>query len=81
MLEKTLESHMDSKEMNPKGNQPRILEGLLLKLNLQYFSQLMPRTYSLEKTMMLRKIECRRRRGWQDEMVGWPHLLDGYEFE
>jgi len=41
----------------------------------------MPRTYSLEKTMMLRKIECRRRRGWQDEMVGWPHLLDGYELK
>ena len=41
------------------------LEGLMLKLKLQYFSHLMPRADSLEKTLMLGKIEGRRRRGWQ----------------
>ena len=41
------------------------LEGLMLKLKLQYFGHLMQRAYSLEKTLMLGKIEGRRRRGWQ----------------
>ena len=41
------------------------LEGLMLKLKLQYFGHLMRRADSLEKTLMLGKIECRRRRGWQ----------------
>ena len=41
------------------------LEGLMLKLKLQYFGHLMQRTYSLEKTLMLGRIEGRRRRGWQ----------------
>ena len=45
------------------------LEGLMLKLKLQYFDHLMRRTDSLEKTLMLGKIEGRRRRGRQDEMV------------
>ena len=49
------------------------LEGLMLKLKLQYFGHLMQRTDSFEKTMMLGKIEGRRRRGRQDEMVGWHH--------
>ena len=53
----------------------------MLKLKLQYFSHLMQRTDSLEKTLMLGKTEGRRRRGWQDEMVGWHHRLDGCEFE
>ena len=57
------------------------LEGLMLKLKLQYFGHLMQRTDSLEKTLMLGKIEGKRRRGGQDETVGWHHLLDGYEFE
>ena len=57
------------------------LEELMLKLKLQYFGLLMGRTDSLEKTLMLGKIESRRRRGWQDEMVGWHHRLDGHEFE
>ena len=47
------------------------LEGLMLKLKLQYFGHLMRRADSLEKTLMLGKIEGRRRRGWQDEMVEW----------
>ena len=49
------------------------LEGLMLKLKLQYFSHLMQRTDSFEKTLMLAKIEGRRRRGRQDEMIGWHH--------
>ena len=49
------------KEINPEY----LLEGLMLKLKLQYFGQLMQRTNSLEKTLILRKIEGRRRRGWQ----------------
>ena len=50
----------------------------MLKLKLQYCGHLMQKTDSLEKTLMLGKIEGRRRR---DEMVGWRHQLDGHEFE
>ena len=59
------------------------LKGLMLKLKLWYFGHLMWRTDSLEKTLMLGKIEGRRRRGWQtdDEMVGWHHQLEGHEFK
>ena len=46
-----------------------------------YFGHLMQRTNSLEKTLMLRKTEGRRRRGQRDEMVGWHHRLYGHEFE
>ena len=57
------------------------LEGLMLKLKLQYFGHLMRRTGSLEKTLMLGKIEGgRRREATEDEMVGW-HQLNGHEFE
>ena len=51
------------------------LEGLMLKLKLQYFGHLIQRADSFEKTPMLRKIEGKRRRGRQDEMVGWHHQL------
>ena len=65
MLEKTLESPLDCKEIKPvkpKGNQPEYsLEGLMLKLKLQYFRHLMQRADSLEKTFKLGKIEGRRR--------------------
>ena len=57
------------------------LEGLMLKLKLQYFGHPMGKTDSLEKTLMLEKIEGGRRRGKQDEMVGWYHQLNGHEFE
>ena len=57
------------------------LEGLMLKLKLQYFGHLMRKTDSFEKTLMLGKIEGRWRRGQQDEMVGWHHQLNGHEFE
>ena len=69
MLEKTLESLLDCKEIkpvHPKEISPECsLEGLMLKLKLQYFGHLMQRTDSLEKTLMLGKIEGRRRRGRQ----------------
>ena len=65
MLEKTLESPLDCKEIqpvNPKGNQPDCsLEGVMLKLKLQYFGHLMQRVDSLEKTLMLGGMEGRRR--------------------
>ena len=53
----------------------------MLKLKLQYFGQLFQRADSLEKTLMLGKIEDRRRRGSEDEMVGWHYQLSGYGFE
>ena len=56
------------------------LEGLMLRLKLQYFGHLMWRADSFEKTLMLGKIEGRRRRGRRDEMVGWHHWLDGHGF-
>ena len=76
VLEKTLESPWTArrsnqsilKEINPGCS----LEGLMLKLKLQYFGHLMQRTDSLEKILMLGKIEGRRRRGRQ--RMGW---LDG----
>ena len=67
VLEKTLESPLDCKEIqpvHPKGDQSWVsLEELMLKLKLQYFGHLMRRTDSFEKTLMLGKIEGRRRRG------------------
>ena len=50
-------------------------------LKLQYFGCLFQRADSLEKTLMLGKIEGWRRRGRQDELVGWHHRLNGHEFE
>jgi len=52
------------------------LEGLMLKLKLQLFGHLMQRTDSLEKTLMLGKIEGRRRRGWQRWLDGFTDLMD-----
>ena len=67
VLEKTLESPLECKEIQPvhsAGDQPWIsLERMMLKLKLQYFGHLMQRVDSLEKTLMLGKIEGRRRRG------------------
>ena len=55
------------------------LEGLMLKLKLQYFGHLMCRTNSSEKTLMLGKIEGRRRRG--QKMVGWHERFNGHKLE
>ena len=59
------------KEISPEYS----LEGLMMKLKLQYFGHLIRRADSLEKTLMLGKIEGRRRRGMrtEDKMVGWHH--------
>ena len=68
VLEKTLESPLDCKRSNQsilKISPGCSLEGLMLKLKLQYFGHLMRRADLFEKTQMLGKIEGRRRRGWQ----------------
>ena len=69
VLEKTLESLLDCKDIKPantKGNHPEYsLEGLMLKLKLQYFGHLMQKANSLEKTLMLGEIEGRREKGQQ----------------
>ena len=89
VLEKTLESPLDCKEIrpvHPKDQSWVCMEGLMLKLKLQYFGHLMWRADSFEKTLMLGKIEGRRRRGWQrmtsmdgitDTMdMGWGELRE-----
>ena len=80
MVLKTLESPLDCKEIQPilKEISPEYsLEGLMLKLKLQYFGCLMQRTDSLEKTLMLGKVESRRR-GWQRmrRLDGITDLMD-----
>ena len=69
VLEKTLESPQTAKRSNQsilkEINPEYSLEGLMLKLKLQYFGHLIQRADSLEKTLMLGKIEGKRRRGWQ----------------
>ena len=58
------------------------LEGLVLKLKLQYFGHLMRRVDSLEKTLMLSRIGGQEEKGTtEDEMAGWHHRLDGRESE
>ena len=78
VLEKTLESPLDCKEIQPvppKGISPEYyLEGLMLKLKLQYFGHLLGRANSLDKTLMLGKIEGKRKRGrqrarWLDSII------------
>ena len=69
VLEKTVESPLDYREIqpvHPKGNSPEYsLHGLMLKMKLQYFGHLMWRTDSLEKILMLGKVKGGRKRGWQ----------------
>ena len=83
VLEKSLESPLDCKEIQAVHPKEIIsehsLEGLMLKLKLQYFGQLMQRTDSFEKTLMLGKTESRRRRGrqrmkWLDGISDWMHM-------
>ena len=79
LLEKTLENPLDSKETKPvikEINPEYSLEGLMLKL--QYCGHLMWRVDSLEKILMLGKIEGRRRRGWQRMrwLDGIPYMMD-----
>ena len=65
VLEKTLECSLDSKSILKEISPEYSLEGLMVKLKLQYFGHLMQRADSFEKTLMLGKIEGRRRRGRQ----------------
>ena len=86
VLEKTLESPLDCRRSNQsilKEISPEYsLEGLMLKLKLQYFGHLMRRTDSLEKTLMLEKIEGGGEENGttEDEVVGWHHWLNRHEF-
>ena len=84
LLEKNLESPLTERRSNQsilKFSLGCSLEGLILKLKLQYFGHLMWRADSLEKTLMLGKVEIRRRRGRQeDEIFGWHHRLNGHGF-
>ena len=82
VLEKTLESPLDCKEI-PNQSILKIspghsLEGLILKLKLQYFGHLMRRSGSFEKTLMLGKIEGRRRRG-QQKMTWLDGITDSMD--
>ena len=87
VLKKALESPLDCKEIqpvHPKGDQSWCsLEGLMLKLKLQYFGHLMRRVDSLEKTLMLggRDWGQEEKGTTEDEMAGWHHRLDGRESE
>ena len=66
------------KDINPEYS----LEGLMLKLKLQYFGPLMQKANSLEKTLMLGKPKGKsRRKTTEDEMVGWHHRLNAHEFQ
>ena len=71
ILEHSLESRRSNKSVLKEINPEYSLQGLMLKL--QYFGHLMQKADSLEKTLMLGKIEGRRRRVIEDEMVGWDH--------
>ena len=79
VLEKTLESPLDCKEIQPvhsEGDQSwMFMEGMMLKLKLQYFGHLMRRVDSLEKTLMLggRDWGQEEKGTTEDEMAGWHH--------
>ena len=86
VLEKTLESPWTARRSNQfilKEISPGIsLEGMMLKLKLQYFGHLMQRADSLEKTLMLGGNWGQEEKGTtEDEMALWHHGLDGYESE
>ena len=86
VLEKNLESPLDSKEIkpfNPKGNQPWLFIGrTVAEAEAPILWQPKWKSNSLEKNLNLGKIEGRRRRELtEDEMVGWHHWLNGHEFE
>ena len=80
VLEKTLESPLDCKEIQPvhsEGDQP--WDGMILKLKLQYFGHLMRRVDSLEKTDAGRDWGQEEKGRTEDEMAGWHHWLHGRE--
>ena len=77
VLEKTLESPLDCKEIQPvysKGDRSKVcLEGMMLMLKLQYFGHLMRRVASLEKILMLEGLGAGGKGTTEDEMAGWHH--------
>ena len=85
VLEKTLgvpltarrSNQSNLKEISPECS----LEGLMLKLKLQYFGHLMQRADSFEKTLMMGRLKAGEKGTTENEMVGWRHQLDGHEFE
>ena len=84
MLEEILESPLDCKEIKPVNPKEISLEYSLeeLMLKLQYFGHLLRRMDSLEKTLILGRIEGKMEKGMAEgEMFGWHHQLNGYEFE
>ena len=85
VLEKTLESPLDRKEIQPVHSEEIIpgisLEGMMLKLKLQYFGHLMRRVDTLEKTDAGRDWGQEEKGTTEGEMAGWHHGLDGYESE
>ena len=86
VLEKTLESPLDCKEIQPVSRLKEIspgysLEGMMLKLKLQYFGHLMGRVDSLEKTDGGRDWGQEEKGTTEDEMAGWHYGLDGRESE
>ena len=86
VLEQTFESPLECKEIKPVSlneiSPEYSLKGLMLKLKLQIFGYLIRRVDSLEKTLMLGKIEGKEEKGTaEDELVGWHHGLNGHEFE
>ena len=85
VIDKTLESFFGLQPVHPKGDQPWIFIGRIdAEAEAPVFWPPDENTWwanSLENTLMLGKIEGRKRRGRQDEMVGWYHQLNGHEFE
>ena len=84
VLEKTLESPLDFKEIQPvhpmEISSGCSLEGLMLRLKLQYFGHLMRRVDSLEKTDAGKDWGQEEKGTTEDEMAGWHHRLDAHEF-
>ena len=85
VLEGNLESPLDSKEINQsiltEISSDYWLEGLMLKLKFQYFGHLMQKTVSFKKTDAENDWRWEEKGMTEDEMVGWHHWLNGYEFE
>ena len=81
LLRVTRKARKSNKSIPKEFNSEYSLEGLMMKLKLQYYGHLMRSANSLEKTLMLGKTGQKEKRMTEMEMVGWHHQLDGREFE